>query len=77
MGDMGMPCFTANQHVINKYKDTMMNKGLKYFVCETLEGGRCIAKSKVGIHQKLKMSFMSAKISFRNVHFLHANWVIT
>jgi hypothetical protein len=53
----------------------MMQKGFKYFVHETLEGGRCIAKAK-GHHQELIMAFMSVKKSFRNIHFFHVNLVI-
>jgi hypothetical protein len=75
MGDMGMPSFTIDQDVIKKDKDKMMEKGLKYVVHETLEGGRCIAKAK-GHHQELIMAFMSEKSSFGNIYLLHVNLVI-
>jgi hypothetical protein len=53
----------------------MMKKGLKYFVQDTREGGRCIAKAK-GHHQELILAFVSDKINFRNFHLLHVNLVI-
>jgi hypothetical protein len=46
MGDMGMSSFTIDQDYIKKDEDKMINKGLKDFVHETLEGGRGIAKTK-------------------------------
>jgi len=72
---MGWLSCTIDQDVINKDKEKMMYKGFKYFFHETLEGGRCIAKSK-GNHQEIIMALMSVKISFRNIHFFHANLVL-
>jgi len=63
MGDMGLTICNVDQDVIKKDKDKMMQKGFKYFVHETLDGGMCIAKDKWN-HQELVMSFMSMKIFF-------------
>jgi hypothetical protein len=59
MGDMGFPSFTVDQYVIQKDKEKMTQKGLKYFVHETLDGGRCIVNPK-GHYKELMMAFMSA-----------------
>lgn len=52
----------------------MTHEGFKYFVHETLEGGRFIAKAN-GHHQELAMAFMSVKRSFRNIR-LYPNLVL-
>jgi hypothetical protein len=75
MDDMGVPSFTVDEDDIKKDKDKMMQKGFKYFVHETLKGGRCIANAK-GHHQELVMASMSEKNIVRNICLLHANLVI-
>ena len=46
------------------------------FIHDTLEGGRCIKKSKWN-NQKIIVAFMGAKCCHRNVDFFHFDMMIS